>query len=291
MMVEGIAHATSTPEMAKLSREEQRSLTHGEFWIPEDERVVYQQALRKLNEHAIPYVVSGLYAVYEYTGIYRKTKDLDLFVDPRHLIAAAKTLDDAGFQLRIEDAHWLAKALKNEKQIDLIYGMGNGLALIDDDWYRYSRPGILAATQVRVAPPEELLWHRLYVSERHRHDMADGLHMIFCRGQEMDWERLLRRMDRHWQLLLALLHTFDFVYPGHRARVPRWVRDQLNERALAEADAPGDPAVCQGTLISRFSFNIDVNEWGFRDPRREATVATRGLPVIKEILQSDVWDH
>jgi hypothetical protein len=277
--------------MAKLSFEEQRSLTHGEFWIPEEERVVYQQALRKLNQVALPYVVSGLYAMYEYTGIYRKTKDLDLFVEPGNVVSAARTLKEEGFTVRLEDAHWLAKAFKNEKQIDLIYGMGNGLALIDAAWYRHSRAGILAATQVRVAPPEELLWHRLYVSERHRHDMADVLHLIVCRGDELNWGRLLRRLHQHFRLLLAHIHLFDFVYPGHRGRIPDEVREQLHELAAESNEDVGDPDVCQGTLISRFSFSIDVNEWGFRDLRKEATIATRSLPIIKEIVESDVWDH
>jgi hypothetical protein len=290
-MPERAVQPRTTPEMAKLSFEEQRSVTHGEFWIPEEERVVYQEALGTLNRLAIPYVVSGLYAMYEYTGIYRKTKDLDLFLEPGTVVAAARALRNAGFTVRVEDAHWLAKAFKNEKQIDLIYGMGNGLALIDAAWYRYSRAGILAATQVRVAPPEELLWHRLYVNERHRHDMADVLHLILCRGDELDWDRLIWRLHQHYRLLLAHIHLFDFVYPGHRPRVPQRVRDALRERAAADDVRAGDPGLCQGTLISRFSFSIDVNEWGFRDLRKEATIATRGLPIIQEILRSDVWDQ
>jgi hypothetical protein len=290
-MPDRTAERRSTPETVMLSREEQRSITHGEFWIPEEERVVYQRALRVVNATGIPYVVSGLYAMYEYTGIYRKTKDLDLFVEPGNVVGVARALKEDGFSVRLEDAHWLAKAFLDGKQIDLIYGMGNGLALIDADWYRHSRAGILAATQVRVAPPEELLWHRLYVSERHRHDMADVLHLILCRGDELTWERLLRRLRHHWRLLLAHVHLFDFVYPGHRARIPSWVRERLTQLVHEQADEAGDPSVCQGTLISRFSFNIDVNEWKFRDLRKEATIATRALPIIHEILASDVWDH
>src|SRR5690606_25759272 len=106
----------------------------------------------------------------------------------------------------------------------------------------------------------------------------------------LDWDRLLRRLNAHWRLLLAHIHLFDFVYPGHRARVPREVRESLNRLALADTDEAGDPEVCQGTLISRFSFSIDVNEWGFRDLRKEATIATRELPIIQEIVNSDVWD-
>jgi hypothetical protein len=279
------------PESVRLSGEEQKSVTHGEFWIPEAERTVYRHAMQALDEAGVPFIISGLYAIYEYTGIYRKTKDLDLFVEPRHLLDAARALRAEGFSLHLEETHWLAKAFRNGKQIDLIFGMGNGIALIDHEWYQHSRGGILAGRPVRVSPPEDLIWHRLYVSERHRHDMSDVVHLILCSADEIDWKRLLTRVNDHWRLLLAQIHVFDFVYPGYRARVPSWVRDELSQRSLAESSEPADPGVCQGTLISRFSFSIDVNEWGLRDLRKEAIIATRALPIIQEIVASDVWDR
>src|SRR5687768_9524844 len=112
------------PDMVRLNPEEQKSLTHGEFWIPEDERQVYRLALHAMNEAGVPYVVSGLYAIYHYTGIYRKTKDLDLFVEPRRVVDAARVLKAAGFAVNLEQSHWIAKALMDEKQVDLIFGMG-----------------------------------------------------------------------------------------------------------------------------------------------------------------------
>jgi hypothetical protein len=281
----------STPEMQALSREEQKSITHGEFWIPEDERVVYQRALRKLNSTGIPYVVSGLYAIYEYTGIYRKTKDLDLFVEPRYVVSAAAALQEDGYEVRLEQSHWIAKAMMDHKQVDLIFGMGNGLAFIDAAWYEHSRAGILAGVQIRISPPEDLIWHRLFVGERHRSDVADVLHLILCRGDELDWQRLLDRVNAHWRLLLGQIHLYDFVYPGHRHRVPRWVRRKLYDLAESGIEENLDPAICQGTLISKFSYNIDVNEWGFRDMRREATVQTRQLPIVDEITRADLWAH
>ncbi|HUF51948.1 MAG TPA: nucleotidyltransferase family protein [Longimicrobiales bacterium] len=280
-----------TPENVHLTKEERKSLTHGEFWIPEEERVVYRRALESLNQAGVPYVVSGLYALYEHTGIYRLTKDLDLFVEPAHVVAAAQALKEAGFRTHLEQAHWLAKAMWDEKQVDLIFGTGNGLSLIDGTWFEYSRPGILAGTPVRVAPPEELLWHRLYVSERHRSDVSDILHLILCRGDELDWDRLLERVGSAWRLVLAQIHLYDYVYPGHRTQVPAAVRRQLYAAADAAIDEVGDPEVCHGTLISRFSYNIDVNEWGFRDPRKEATIAARRLPIVHEILASEVWEE
>jgi hypothetical protein len=49
--------------------------------------------------------------------------------------------------------------------------------------------------------------------------------------------------------------------------------------------------VTRGTMISRFSFAIDVNEWGFRDQREAFVQRTESLPIIREIAASDVWDE
>ena len=290
MAKEAVKHPPMQPDMMHLTPEEQKSVTHGEFWIPEHERQVYQRALRALNEAGVKYVISGLYALYEYTGIYRKTKDLDVFVEPGVVVAAARVLRDHGFKVYLEQAHWIAKAMDGAVQTDLIYGMGNGMAFIDAAWYERSRPGILAATPVRMAPPEDLIWHRLFVSERHRSDSADVLHMFLSRGPELDWDHLVERVGADWRLLLAQIHLFDFVYPGHREHVPQPVRKKLYKRAEQEMNTVGDARLCYGTMISRFSYNIDVNEWGFRDPRKELTIAARNMPVVKEIMAADVWE-
>src|SRR5687768_8841957 len=276
----------------RLTPEERKSLTHGDFWIPDEERVVYRRALEALNAAGVEYVVAGAYAIYEHTGIYRKTKDLDLFFEPRSIIAAARALRDAGFVMRLEDEHWLAKATIGEYFVDLIYGMGNGIAFIDEAWIRHSHQSILAASPVRIAPAEELIWHRLFISERHRHDMSDVVHLILCSGDVLDWERLVSRVGPAWPLLLAQLQTFSYIYPGYRSNVPSWVMEQLVERARADiARDEEDADVTRGTLISRFSFAIDVREWGFSDPRGELVRQARSHPAIRAIAASDVWEE
>ena len=276
----------------RLSPEERKSLTHGDFWIPEEEREVYRHALQALNQASVPYVVAGAYAIYEHTGIYRQTKDLDLFVEPVYVIDAARALHAAGFVMRLEDLHWLAKAFSGDHFVDLIYGMGNAVAFIDDSWVRHSRPGVLAAQQVRIAPAEELIWHRLFIHERHRHDMSDVVHLILCVGDTLDWERLLGRVGSHWPLLLAQLQTFSYVYPGYRSNIPAWVMEQLIEQARADIARDEEEAdVTRGTMISRFSFAIDVREWGFADPRGEIVRQARNHPAIRQIADSDVWDE
>jgi hypothetical protein len=276
----------------RLTAEERRSLTHGDFWIPDDEREIYRRALEALNAAEVPYVVAGAYAIYEHTGIYRKTKDLDLFFEPRAVVPAARALRDAGFVTRLEDPHWLAKATVGEVFVDLIYGMGNGVAQIDDDWIRHSKPGILAATPVRIAPAEELMWHRLFIGERHRHDMSDVVHLILCLGDTLDWGRIMRRAEPHWQLLLAQLLTFHYVYPGYGSNVPADVMERLLELATASPQPETeDLDYTRGPLISRFSFMIDVREWGFVDPRAELVRAARNRPDIRAITEAEVWDE
>jgi hypothetical protein len=276
----------------RLTPEERKSLTHGDFWIPEAERDVYKRALEALNAAGLPFVVAGAYAIYEHTGIYRKTKDLDLFFEPSAVVAAAQALRAVGFVTRLEDEHWLAKATSGDYFVDLIYGMGNGIAFIDEEWARHSRPGILAAAPVRIAPAEELIWHRLFISERHRHDVADILHLILCLGDTLDWERLVRRVGENWPLLLAQLLTFSYVYPGYRSNVPEWVYEQMLERARTDMvrDAV-DADLTRGPLISRFSFTIDVREWGFQDPRSDLVREARNKPEVRQIAQADVWDE
>ena len=277
--------------MSELSLEERASLTHGDFWIPESEREVYKRALRALNSAGVPYVVAGMYAIFEHTGIYRQSKDLDVFVEPVHVVDAMQALRRAGFRACLAQGHWLAKAYDGEHFVDVIFGMGNGLVLIDQDWYRYSRPAILAATPVRIAPAEELLWHRLFISERHRHDMADIAHLLLTVGSSLNWKRLLEKTGEHWPLLLAQLVTFGYVYPESSGAVPRWVMEDLLARAqIDQQRVRTDEPVTRGTLVSKFSFAIDVNEWRYRDLREERVRAVERTPIIRDVVASDVWD-
>ena len=74
-----LAHAR---KIGTLSREEERSVTHGDFWVPEADASCTKWRSAALNGAGIAYVIAGAYAIYEHTGIYRETKDLDIFVEP-----------------------------------------------------------------------------------------------------------------------------------------------------------------------------------------------------------------
>ena len=186
--------------------------------------------------------------------------------------------------MRLEDLHWLAKAFVGDKFVDLIYGMGNGVAFIDERWHSTAVPACWRRSRCGSRPPEELIWHRLFISERHRHDMSDVVHLILCSGDMLDWERLVDRVGPHWPLLLAQLQIFSYVYPGlpqQRARLGDGAVDRAARADVGRDEEDAD--VTRGTLISRFSFAIDVREWGFSDPRGEMVRQARNHPAIREI--------
>ena len=150
---------------------------------------------------------------------------------------------------------------------------------------------------MRIAPPEDLIWHRLFIGERHRFDMADVVHLILHLGHKLDWDRLLDRVGGCWRLLLSQIHFFDFAYPSHRDRIPRSARERLRALEL-ESDREDGPdgaddeegPLTRGTLLSRYSFAIDVNEWGFHDARIRNVARVRSDPMVEKIRSAEVWN-
>jgi hypothetical protein len=78
----------------------------------------------------------------------------------------------------------------------------------------------------------------------------------------------MERFGEHWRVLLSHLVLYTFVYPGERSRIPSWVVRQLTRQLLeCEGDDAASTGVCQGTLLSRSQYLIDVEQWGYRDAR------------------------
>src|SRR5205823_5429547 len=111
-------------------------------------------------------------------------------------------------------------------------------------------------------------WQKSFVQERERFDGADIAHLILARGHDLDWSRLLTRFGPHWRVLLGQLVLFGFVYPSEHGRVPAWVMNDLLTRLQAEVGGGAAPGrVCNGALLSREQYLIDVHRWGYADPR------------------------
>jgi hypothetical protein len=231
-------------------------------------RDFYQSALRYLQQAQVPFLVGGAYSFARHTGIERHTKDFDLFVRPADFGRALQVLAGAGYSVELTHPHWLGKAFSGENCIDLIFSSGNGVARVDDDWFRHAIEDRVFDIDVRLCPIEETIWSKSFVTERERFDGADIAHLIRGSGGAIDWRRLLDRFGTNWRVLLAHLVLFGFIYPGERHMVPAWVLDELTGRLRQEAGTP-PPAerICRGTMLSRAQYLVDIEHWGYEDAR------------------------
>ena len=226
----------------------------------------YADTIRTLTEASVPFVVGGAFALKHYAGIGRATKDLDVFLRREDLDRALAALRAKGYLTEETFPHWLAKAWCGDKFVDFIHGSANGLCQVDEHWIRAAQPVEIFGEPALLCPVEEVIWSKCFVMERERFDGADIYHLLAAKGDSLDWERLLASVADHWRVLLGHLVFFGFVYPREREKIPRWVMDGLLARLSAD-HAREDIAVCNGTLLSREQYLVDLKERGYVDAR------------------------
>ncbi len=238
---------------------------------------MFRETLMLLNRCRVPYVVSGAFALQIHTGIWRATKDLDLFLTPADIPAALRCLRKHGFRCETKDAVWLHKARRNGFFIDLITGMSNAVISVEPSWIKNARPAMVLDVRARVLAAEELLVSKLFVIRRERFDGADIAHVIYSSQGKLDWNRILTLVSEHWEILLFALVLYRYVYPAYSHYVPAWVWQCLLERFSQEVTESNPSAHFRGSLVDDKMFAIDVAEWGMenvlRAQRHEARIA------------------
>ena len=218
-----------------------------------------------MNRARVPYVVSGAFALQQHTGIWRNTKDLDLFLPPDAVPRALEHLNHKGFETEIRDPVWLAKAHRDGYFVDLITGMSNAVITVNQSWIDRGSPAVVLDVPTRVLAPEELIASKLFVNFRERFDGADVVHIIFASRGKLDWDRLRQLVGEHWEILLWELVLFHYVYPAKAYYVPREVWDDLLSRLRNELDRPHSDLPFRGSLLDEKMFAIDVHEWGMEN--------------------------
>jgi hypothetical protein len=242
------------------------TLSNGE--LDEKSRRFYRDALRRLDEAGIPFLVGGAYAFARYTGIERHTKDFDIFIRREDFDRIREAEAVAGYKTELTFPHWLGKTFHGDDFVDLIFSAGNGVAAVDDRWFEHAVDAVVIGMDVKLIPAEEMIWSKGLIMERERFDGADVAHVIKAVGPQLDWRRLIDRYAQNWRALFAHLVLFGFIYPSHRSNVPKWVMEELTGRLRQEVESPdsGDK-VCNGTIISRQQYLKDIEEWGYADAR------------------------
>lgn len=226
---------------------------------------LYRGVLLSLRDHHLPFAVSGAFALQQHTGIWRVTKDLDLFLTSETVPKALCLLRKKGFRCEICDPVWLAKAHQGDFFVDLITGMSNAVIVVDDSWIAHSTPTVVFGIETRVLAAEELIASKLFVTRRERFDGADIAHVIYGTRGQLDWSRIFDLIGEHWEMLFWALVLFRYIYPAYTHYVPAPVWNELLGRFTAAIQTPDSKALFRGSLIDDKMFAIDVKEWGFPD--------------------------
>jgi len=226
----------------------------------------YKEALTLLHDSGSDFMLGGAFAMFEYTGIYRDTKDLDIYCKPSEYPKILKYFAQKGYKTELSDVRWLAKIFKGDYFIDIIFDTVNNICTVDDTWYEHATTSQFSGIPVKFVPAEELVWCKIYVQNRERYDAADVNHILLRYGKKMDWKRLLFRLDQHWHLLLTQILIFQFVYPAdYRDILPQWLFDELIERAREQYDLPPSlERVCRGPVIDQTQYEIDIKQWNYK---------------------------
>lgn len=226
---------------------------------------VYGEALDALDRMSIRYMLGGALALNVYTGIWRDTKDLDVFVPGETVPQVLDALEGADFETEVIDPVWLAKAHKGDFFADVIHASHNSTGPVDESWFENTREIPILDRHALVIPAEELILSKIFVVAKDRCDVDDVLHVVFAMRGELDWNRVLDKIGDHWELLLAYLHLYRYVYPSHTHYLPGCVLKLLRERY--EKEIAPEKTRFRGTMLDENTFSVDVEEWGLPDER------------------------
>ncbi|OAI40649.1 hypothetical protein AYO40_04585 [Planctomycetaceae bacterium SCGC AG-212-D15] len=228
----------------------------------------YRIMLQDLRDAKVPSMVGGTYAVARYTGMPRRTKDLDLFIRRDDLPRVMEVAERAGYRTELTAPHWLGKIRHEDDLIDVIFGSGNKVCPVDDSWFEHAVPENVLGIPVLLCPVEEMIWSKAFIMERERYDGADVIHLVHARAATLDWQRLLDRFGPNWRVLLSHLILFQFVYPNERCLIPDWVMNALLARVVdPKSEEPSVDKLCRGPLLSKTQYHLDLSCWGYQDAR------------------------
>ena len=239
---------------------------------------LYRLGLQDLQRSGVPFLVGGAFALESYTGLVRRTKDLDVFALREDVDGLMRFLAAAGYETEVRFPHWISKAHKGGHVIDIIFGSGNGICAVDQKWFDAAPTAtMMMGERVRLVPAEEMIWSKAFIMERERYDGADIARLLHARCEKLDWGRLLWRFDRQWRVFLSHLVLFGFVYPGRRLQIPHWLMRELMHRLDMEMQTlSSDRDVCQGTLLSWGQYLDHIERGDYKDARHPSARIAHG---------------
>jgi hypothetical protein len=220
--------------MAQEDRRAQTAAVHTEWQaeIPDEQWSVYQRVIRAMREQNIKFALGGAVSSATYTGEWRNTKDLDLFILPRDreaVVDLLTRLDLADlYEREPYDRGWIYRTCEGDTIVDVIWTMSNRRAEVDEDWLTRGPAIDLHGERVQVLPVEEVIWNKIYVFHRDRCDWTDVLNLIYVAGRTLDWQHLLQCVAEDALLLSGVLCVFAWLCPGRATKLPNWLWERLH---------------------------------------------------------------
>ncbi len=192
-------------------------------------------------ERNIEFALGGAFAVAVYTGSWRNTKDLDLYVMPGDRDAMIEVLTKCGlrdyFDTKPYDRWWIYRGVRDDTIVDVIWAMANHRQTIDELWM--SGPIIdIHGRKLKVLPAEAMLWDKLYIMQRDRCDWPDLLNLLYSVGPDVDWDHLLCRIGDDLPLVTAVLSVFRWLSPARVQTMPEWIWDRVGLPPAPHSAAP-----------------------------------------------------
>ncbi len=199
--------------------------------IPARQWAEYRLAMEAARKAGIRFLVGGGFSLAAYTGRWRNTKDIDLYIRRSDCEAMISALSGEGFvdyfDERPYDRGWIYRSVRNKVIVDIIWSMANRRAGVDKLWFERARAVAIREETVQLVPVEELLWCKLYILQRDHCDWPDVFNLLYATGVQLDWRHLLERVGADSPLLRATLTVFDWLCPGRAAELPMWMRRRM----------------------------------------------------------------
>ena len=191
----------------------------------------YRGAIEALRAADIRFLLGGGFALATYIGRWRNTKDIDFYIMHEDRDKTVDALAKAGFKDLFDqlpyDRKWIYRSTRDGLIVDIIWAMANQRAETDEIWFEKAPSAVVRGEQLGVVPLEEFLWCKLYIVQRDHCDWTDVFNVLYSVGPQVNWARLLARLEDDWPLLKAVLTVYGWLCPKQAKRLPESLRKKL----------------------------------------------------------------